>query len=231
MEHSANNPESHEHQHRHTHGHEHDQGIKGMLRYLRFAREMWSSEVNEAIVSRVAPQPRETVMDIGAGAGAGTMAALKRGCTVVAVEPTPYMRRVLSFRRFVGRVQKRLRIVDGTAEATNVDADSINAAWAVNTMHHWSNMSAGIAEVARVLAPGGRVLLVDENFDDPAHPEFDKFGSKRREDHGHHFDTVEPDAVAASMTEAGLTVVFAGFDQIAGRPSIVIEATKVKPGT
>ncbi len=219
--------QSHEgHEHDHGHGHDHDQGVKGMLRYLRFAREMWSSEVNEAVVARVAPRPGETAMDIGAGAGAGTMAALKSGCTVVAVEPTPYMRRTLTFRRLIGRVQDRLRIVDGTAEATTVDAASIDAAWAVNTMHHWTNMSAGIAEVARALAPNGRVLLVDENFDDPTHPDYEKFGSKRKEDHSHHFDTVDPEAVAAEMKRAGLTVKSAGFDQIAGRPAIVIEASK-----
>lgn len=223
----AHEHQAHEHQaHEHGHGHEHDQGLKGMLRYLRFAREMWSSEINEAVVGRLAPQPGETAMDIGAGAGAGTMQALKRGCKVVAVEPTPYMRHTLSFRRMIGRVGDRLRIVDGSAEATNVASGSIDAAWAVNTMHHWTNMSAGINELARVLADGGRALLVDENFDDPAHPEFEKFGSKRKEDHSHHFDTVDPDAIAAKMREVGLSVTFAGFDEIAGRPSIVIEATK-----
>ena len=197
-----------------------------MLRYLRFAPQMWSSEVNEAVVTRLAPKAGETVMDIGAGAGAGTMVALKSGCTVVAVEPTPYMRRTLGLRRLIGRVGDRLRIVDGSAEATTVEAGSIDAAWAVNTMHHWTNMSAGIAELARVLADGGRTLLVDENFEDPEHPDYEKFGSKRKEEHSHHFDTVDPEAVADAMREAGLSVTSAGFDQIAGRPAIVIEASK-----
>ena len=219
--------EAHDHgDHEHGHGHDHDQGLKGMLRYLRFAREMWSSEVNEAVVARLAPKAGETAMDIGAGAGAGTMVALKSGCTVVAVEPTPYMRRTLNLRRLLGRVRDRMRILDGSAEATTVAAGSIDAAWAVNTMHHWTNMSAGIAELARVLADGGRTLLVDEDFEDPNHPDFEKFGSKRKEDHSHHFDTVDPEAIATAMRAAGLTVTFAGRDQIAGRPSIVIEATK-----
>ncbi len=225
QDHSHNHSE-HSDGHEHGHGHEHDQGIKGMLRYLRFAREMWHSEVNEAVVSRLAPLAGETVMDIGAGAGAGTMVAAKSGCSVVAVEPTPYMRRVLGLRRLLNKARKRISIMDGSAEATGVEAGSIDGAWAVNTMHHWTNMSAGIAELARVLAPGGRVLLVDEDFDDPSHPDFEKFRSRRKEEHSHHFETVDPQVVGAAMKAAGMTVNFAGLDQIAASPAIIIEATK-----
>lgn len=217
--------EHHHHgDHDHGHGHEHDQGIKAMLRYMRHAPEMWSSEVNDAVVARIGPRSGETVMDIGAGIGAGTMPAAKTGCTVVAIEPTPYMRRVLSLRRLIMRVKDRVRIVDGTAEATTVDSDSIDAAWAVNTMHHWSDLEAGIAELVRVLAPGGRLLLVDEDFEDPAHPDYETIGAARHEE-DNHFHNVDPDAVAAALTAAGATATFAGNDQIAGVPAIVVEGT------
>ena len=209
----------------HDHGHEHDRGVGAMLRYLRHAPGMWKSEVNTAVVARIAPKPGETVMDIGAGIGAGAMVAVKTGCTVVAVEPTAYMRRVLGFRLLLGRVQDRVQIVDGAAEATTVDAGSVDAAWAVNTMHHWTNLEAGIAEVARVLSPSGRILLVDENFEDQAHPDYARFGSKGQEEHSHHFHTVDPEVVAAELKKVGLTVTFAGYDQIAGRPATVIEAS------
>ena len=195
-----------------------------MLRYLRFAPELWTSEVNDAVVARIAPQRGETAMDIGAGIGAGTMPAAKTGCSVVAIEPTPYMRRILGLRTRLFRVNDRVRIVDGTAEATTVSATSIDAAWAVNTMHHWTSLRDGVSELVRVLAPGGRMLLVDEDFDDPAHPDFEKFGAKRAEGHEHHFHTVDPDVVAEALTAAGATVTFAGIDHIAGRPAIIIEA-------
>jgi SAM-dependent methyltransferase len=164
-------------------------------------------------------------MDIGAGIGAGTMVAAKSGCTVVAVEPTPYMRRVLGLRRLLGRVQDRVRVVDGTAEATTVERGSIDAAWAVNTMHHWTNLQAGIAELSGVLAPGGRVLLVDEAFDDPKHPDYESMSSRRGEEHSHHFHDVDPAVVADAMKTAGMTVTFAGHDEVAGRPAIVVEGT------
>lgn len=214
----------HDHDH-HEHGHDHDQGLKAMLRYMRHAPEMWSSEVNTAVVARIAPQSGEMVMDIGAGIGAGTMAAAKTGCIVAAIEPTPYMRRVLSVRRLITRTQDRVRIVDGTAEATTMSTGSIHAAWAVNTMHHWTDLDQGIAELVRVLAPGGRMLLVDEDFDNPEHPDYEFFGAVRGEEHEHHFHNVDPDVVGAALTAVGATVIFAGMDQIAGRPAVVIEAT------
>ena len=222
-DHEHGNEDNHGHDHDHCHGHEHDQGPRAMLRYLRHAPQMWASEVNEAVVARVAPQPGETAMDIGAGIGAGTIPAAKRGCTVVAVEPTPYMRRVLTLRSALSRVQDNVRIVDGTAEATTVSFGSIDAAWAVNTMHHWTSLDDGIAELVRVLAPGGRLLLVDEDFDDPSHPDYESFGAKRTEAHNHHFHTVDPRAAASALEAAGAAVSFAGLDQIAGRPAIVIE--------
>ena len=196
-----------------------------MLRYARFAREMWHSEVNEAVVGRLSLKRDETAMDIGAGIGAGTMAAARSGANVVAVEPTPYMRRILAIRSGTSKARKRIEIVDGAAEATGVASETIDAAWAVNTMHHWTNMDAAIGELARVLVPGGRVLLVDEDFDDPTHPEYEKFGAEK-EDHSHHFEAAKPDAIAAEMRQVGFDVRFAGFDKIANRPAIIIEATR-----
>ncbi len=221
-----NHHHNHEHHghHEHAHGHDHDQGLAGMLRYLRHAPEMWSSEVNPAVVHRLAPTAGETVMDIGAGMGAGTMVAAKTNCTVVAIEPTPYMRRILGLRRLITRTKDQVYIVDGTAESTTVADGSIDAAWAVNTMHHWTSLNDGIRELARVLAPGGRILLVDESFDDPEHPDYERFGAKFGDEHEHHFHTVDPDAVGAALSDAGLTVTFAGHDRVAGRPSVVLEA-------
>ncbi len=197
-----------------------------MLRYVRHAPEMWSSEVNTAVVERLAPMAGETVMDIGAGIGAGTMVAAKRGCKVMAVEPTPYMRRVLGLRSLVFGQRENVEIVDGTAEATTVRENSIDAAWAVNTMHHWSNLEAGVGELVRVLAPGGRLLLVDEDFDSPEHPDYERFGAMRTDEHAHHFHDVDPEVVGTALKAAGASVEFAGMGEIAGRPAVIVEATK-----
>ena len=201
-----------------------------MLRYLGHARSMWRSDVNEAIVARVAPVAGERVADIGAGVGAGTVLAAARGAHVVAVEPTSYMRRVLGLRRLWQRARSRIEVVDGAAEATGLDQDSVDAIWAVNSMHHWTDREVAYGELARILRPGGRLLLVDEDFDDPAHPRHEEF-RERHSDHYHHFDTVDPKAIGAALAAVGLDVSAAGTEDIAGAPALVVEATAASPAT
>lgn len=228
----ANRPEDalhehghHAHAHGHGHGHEHDQGFTAMLRYARFARRMWTSEINDAVVARLAPKPGETVIDIGAGVGAGTMVAAAAGAKVMAVEPTPYMRRILNWRRAASSRRDLVTVVDGSAEATGVANGSANGVWAVNTMHHWVDVDVALGELVRIVAPGGRVLLVDEDFDDPSHPDYESM-AERRARHSHQFDAADPAAIADRLGAAGFTIGQAGKDTLIGRPVVLVEATK-----
>lgn len=225
-DHEHEDSHHHQHDHSHQHGHEHDQGITAMLRYAKFARRMWRSEINDAVVQRLAPKPGETLVDIGAGVGAGTVIAAAAGANVIAVEPTGYMRRILAWRSRASSHRQRISIVDGSAEAMGVPDGSVDGAWAVNTMHHWTDVDAAVVELARVLAPGGRVLLVDENFDDPSHPDHESFTERHSGDHAHHFHMVDPGAVADKLRNAGLQVAHAGDDELIGRPVLLIEVSK-----
>ena len=69
-----------------------------MVRYTKNAGRMWSSEVNDAVVASLSLTASEHIADIGAGVGAGATRAAGRAGQVFAVEPTPYMRRILSAR-------------------------------------------------------------------------------------------------------------------------------------
>jgi ubiquinone/menaquinone biosynthesis C-methylase UbiE len=89
----------HHHHHHEAHGHHHDRGARGFLRYLRLLPRMWTSDVNREVVRELAPSRGECVVDLGAGMGAATVEAARSGATVVAVDPMPYMRRILQLRR------------------------------------------------------------------------------------------------------------------------------------
>ncbi|NND75414.1 MAG: class I SAM-dependent methyltransferase [Ilumatobacter sp.] len=213
---------NHDHDHGH-HGHENDRGITGALRYLRWLPQMWRSEINDAVVDLVDPQAGERVVDIGAGLGAGAMRAATSGAHVIAVEPTPLIRRLLAVRRFVSRHRADIEVVDGAAEHIPAGDHSIDAIWAVNTMHHWVDVEQGVAEIARALGPAGRLLLVDELFTDPTHPEYERFGSDHGPEH-HGFTMIDADEMGALLSAAGLADVVAAQSHIADRPVIQVTA-------
>ena len=116
-------------------------------------------------------------------------------------------------------------MADGSAELIPADDHSIDAVWTVNTMHHWTNLDAAILELARVLQPGGRLLLVDEDFDAPAHPAFAQM-QERRAHRDHHFNTIDPEAVAAKLIAAGFTSADGSHASMADRPVKVVHAVR-----
>lgn len=215
--------DAHHHPDEHHHGHSHDRGLRGALRYLRWAPQMWRSEMNDAVVELVDPGRHQRVVDIGAGMGAATVRAAKQGASVTAVEPTPFLRGILRVRRMFQRARKRIHVVDGAAEHLPVADHSADAVWATNSMHHWVDPAAGLAEIARVLRPGGRMVLVDEDFENPAHPDHHRFGSDQH-DHDHDFHMVDIEHMGRLATAAGLASVTAGARQVADRPVLAVTA-------
>jgi ubiquinone/menaquinone biosynthesis C-methylase UbiE len=171
------------------------------------------------------PHDGERLVDIGAGMGPATVTAAKAGAIVVAVDPTPFMRRVLGLRRLWQRSRSHILITDGAAEALHIADATCDGLWAVNSMHHWTNVSIAIGEIHRVLRPGGRVVLVDESFDDPTHPWFARM-QKRRAGHHRHFDDIDPTSFAALMSAAGFSSATGESGVVAGRPAKIVRATK-----
>ena len=142
---------------------------------------------------------------------------------MLAVEPTPFLRRVLRVRRVVSRRRANVEVADGAAERIPAEDRVIDAIWAVNTMHHWVDLERGVAEIARVLRPNGRILLVDELFTDPSHPDHLRFGAEHGPEH-HGFTMVDADQIGALLLAAGLTDVDASQCQMAGRPVVRVAA-------
>jgi ubiquinone/menaquinone biosynthesis C-methylase UbiE len=70
------------------------------------------------------------------------------------------MRRLAAWRT-PASLRERVRVVDGTAERMPLEDGSATVAWAVASFHHWTDPDAGLAELHRVLAPGGRLLIAE----------------------------------------------------------------------
>ena len=106
--------------------------------------------------------PGDRVLDIGCGPGNAVREAARRGATATGVDPSPGMLRLA--RLFSRRAQAagQVSFVPGAAEALPLPDGAATVAWTVSAYHHWSDQAAGLREARRVLAPGGRFLLIEQ---------------------------------------------------------------------
>lgn len=117
------------------------------------ARPSYPPDAVAWFVDNLRIAPDAVVADVAAGTGKLTRLLEPTGADIVAIEPVAGMRD--SFRR----VLPEMPLVAGTAEALPLargalDAMTVAQAW------HWFDHDRAIAEVARVLRPGGRLGLV-----------------------------------------------------------------------
>jgi SAM-dependent methyltransferase len=89
-----------------------------------------------------------TVLDIGAGTGKLTRVLAARYAHVIALEPLPEMRAILE-----QRVPKA-EALPGAAEAIPLGDASVDAVFTGQAFHWFAN-DVAVAEIARVLRPGG----------------------------------------------------------------------------
>jgi ubiquinone/menaquinone biosynthesis C-methylase UbiE len=114
--------------------------------------QTWTTEF-----ARYAPAKRPlAVLDLGCGIGRFTPALADTfGGPVYGVEPSEQMRR----QAMEHAGHPAVTYLDGTAEAIPLPDDEVDLVLLFLTMHHWADPLQGLKEVARVLRPGGVVLL------------------------------------------------------------------------
>jgi len=92
------------------------------------------------------------VLDLGAGTGRLTRQLVDAGADVVALEPDPGMRAVLT------RVLPGVEVLDASAEAIPLPDGSVDVVTAAEAFH-WFRLDETLAEMHRVLRPDGGVAL------------------------------------------------------------------------
>jgi SAM-dependent methyltransferase len=103
--------------------------------------------------------PGRVAVDLAAGTGKLTRALLALGADLVAIEPVAGMREQLQ------RAVPGVTVLDGTAERMPLDDGSVNAVFVAQAFH-WFDVPAAAAEIHRVLAPGGGLGVIRNEWDE-----------------------------------------------------------------
>lgn len=110
------------------------------------------------VVELLAPRTGDRHLDIGCGLGQLLELSAARGARVFGIDSSPAM--VERARRKVPGAQ----IEVGPAEEIPFPDDSFDIVTAMATFHHWADRDVGLAEAVRVLAPGGRLLIIEKDL-------------------------------------------------------------------
>jgi ubiquinone/menaquinone biosynthesis C-methylase UbiE len=161
--------------HRHFHAgprHDHAPDTQGrLIRWARYYDPFVSvfmlgrrSQLRQATVELAGIQPGATVLEVGCGTGDVALAARERvgaSGAVYGIDPSAEM--IAVAREKAARARLAVDFQVGVIEALAFPDASFDVVLSSLMMHHLPGelKRRGLAEIARVLKPGGRLLIVD----------------------------------------------------------------------
>ena len=120
-----------------------------------------------AVLAALAPRPGERVLDLGCGPGflaADLAAAVGPGGRVHGVDASPSML-ALARGREAAASAAPLELSEGDVEALAFPDASFDAAACTQVYEYVDGIEGALAEARRVLAPGGRLAVLDTDWD------------------------------------------------------------------
>jgi ubiquinone/menaquinone biosynthesis C-methylase UbiE len=138
---------------------------------------------NVVVIAKASLDGDDRFLDIGCGPGAALEHAATTGADVAGLDPSPSM---------VERASRRVPTADvrvGSAEEIPFPDDHFTVVINVSSFHHWVDRDAGLRETLRVLAPGGRLHIME--------------GMIKEGKEGHGLNPTEVEALSARLLEIG----------------------------
>ena len=158
------------------------------------------------LVAIVNPVSNERLLDIASGPGTLALAFAPYVSESVALDLTPSMME-LAQQRATEAGLANVRTVVGPAESLPFGAEEFDIVTVRTAPHHFADICASVREMARVLKPGGRVLVVDTTSpeDDDLDELLNRFEKIRDPSHVRNY---RPSEWRSMLAEAGLSITF-----------------------
>lgn len=106
-------------------------------------------------------QPHDRALELGCGAGRGLMLAARAAAPslVAGMDLSPTMLRSTTHRLRRAGQRDRVSLLRGDLEALPYADGSLDKIWSVHTFYFWANPEAVFADLLRVVASGGRIVV------------------------------------------------------------------------
>ncbi|GAB3953330.1 hypothetical protein GCM10029976_093290 [Kribbella albertanoniae] len=111
-------------------------------------------------LEQLAPVAGETAVDVGSGTGEDVVAFAELGLRAFGVEPSAGLRQE-AVRRWP---DCKAEFVDGLSDKLPFDDESVDVVRCERVLQHVEDPAGSVQEMARVLRPGGRIVLIDTDW-------------------------------------------------------------------
>jgi ubiquinone/menaquinone biosynthesis C-methylase UbiE len=127
-------------------------------RYDRDLSTRWLGWLQRRVLGLLDLRPDDVLCDVGCGTGAGIRAAAAAGATGIGIGLSP---RMLARAHRLAATLPRSYFVQARPGQLPLATESCTAVLCTTALHHHTDPAASVRDMARVLAPGGRLAIAD----------------------------------------------------------------------